>query len=317
MRYLRDEIKAKANENLSNNLTIKQFNKRIDRFADFAKNEGITKTKQAGDLDQRCALVQKYIESMKSEGLSAQTIHAYLVPVCKGLGIKPDKPGGKWQGIEAPARRQIEITKGRTDLEVRSLRDLENPKFARLVEFQKAVGLRRAELARLTPDAIQHDITGALCIIVKGKGGKIQHQRILPADEKIVFETIAGKRSGERIFSSEEMKNKINLHSLRRNRAQSAYEHYLREIHAGRAEALKTQIRAVFDEYNPKATHAQRVRFARDLDEHAEYVVRGDGVTRALADHRPVRYNRLAALAVSVFHLAHWRIDVTITNYLL
>lgn len=28
-------------------------------------------------------------------------------------------------------------------------------------------------------------------------------------------------------------------------------------------------------------------------------------------------YNRLALMAVSVFHLSHWRLDVTVSNYLL
>ncbi len=31
----------------------------------------------------------------------------------------------------------------------------------------------------------------------------------------------------------------------------------------------------------------------------------------------PVSYDRLAAMAVSIYHLAHWRLDVTIDNYLI
>ena len=31
----------------------------------------------------------------------------------------------------------------------------------------------------------------------------------------------------------------------------------------------------------------------------------------------PVVYDRLAVMAVSVFHLSHWRCDVTVDNYLL
>lgn len=31
---------------------------------------------------------------------------------------------------------------------------------------------------------------------------------------------------------------------------------------------------------------------------------------------RPLRYDRVALMAVSVFHLAHWRADVTVSNYM-
>ena len=31
----------------------------------------------------------------------------------------------------------------------------------------------------------------------------------------------------------------------------------------------------------------------------------------------PTAYNRLALMAVSVFHLSHWRLDVTVCNYIL
>lgn len=34
------------------------------------------------------------------------------------------------------------------------------------------------------------------------------------------------------------------------------------------------------------------------------------------AEATEARYNRLALMAVSVFHLSHWRLDVTVTNYM-
>ena len=43
------------------------------------------------------------------------------------------------------------------------------------------------------------------------------------------------------------------------------------------------------------------------------------GHNRKLAQQHglPVWYDRLALLAVSIFHLSHWRHDVTVANYLL
>lgn len=49
------------------------------------------------------------------------------------------------------------------------------------------VGLRRAELKRLTDADLVTDESGELCVRVKrGKGGKMQLQRILPQDKSLL-----------------------------------------------------------------------------------------------------------------------------------
>jgi hypothetical protein len=45
------------------------------------------------------------------------------------------------------------------------------------------------------------------------------------------------------------------------------------------------------------------------------YKLRGDNLSKALASGSPTEYNRLALMCVSVLHLSHWRLDVTVTNY--
>ena len=47
------------------------------------------------------------------------------------------------------------------------------------------------------------------------------------------------------------------------------------------------------------------------------YYLRGLNRKLALEHNLPVAYNRLALMAVSVFHLSHWRLDVTVCNYIL
>ena len=69
-------------------------------------------------------------------------------------------------------------------------------------------------------------------------------------------------------------------------------------------------------ESNPEAWERQRNRFISDLDDRP-YLIRGENLEKARALGLPDTYNRLALMAVSVFHLSHWRLDVTITNYLL
>lgn len=47
------------------------------------------------------------------------------------------------------------------------------------------------------------------------------------------------------------------------------------------------------------------------------YLLRGENREKAIRLGLPTEYNRLALMAVSVFHLSHWRLDVTVTNYLI
>lgn len=49
----------------------------------------------------------------------------------------------------------------------------------------------------------------------------------------------------------------------------------------------------------------------------AQYTIRGDSKIVADAFGRDHDYDRLALMAVSVFHLAHWRNDVTVRHYML
>ena len=57
-------------------------------------------------------------------------------------------------------------------------------------------------------------------------------------------------------------------------------------------------------------------RFLRDITNDAPYVLRGKNREKAVSLGKPVTYNRLAMMMVSVFHLSHWRLDVTSVNYL-
>ena len=57
-------------------------------------------------------------------------------------------------------------------------------------------------------------------------------------------------------------------------------------------------------------------RFLKDIMNDTPYVLRGKNREKAIAQEKPVTYNRLAMMMVSVFHLSHWRLDVTSVNYL-
>ncbi|MEG1549699.1 MAG: hypothetical protein RR395_04650, partial [Ruthenibacterium sp.] len=108
-------------------------------------------------------------------------------------------------------------------------------KYVRLVAFQKCVGIRRSELGKLTCKNFKQDENGNWCVEVKkGKGGKYQLQRILPDNVDFVRAYFDGSTS--KVFSDDEMNNKIDLHAMRGANARKAYEMYLKscDTSAGR-----------------------------------------------------------------------------------
>ena len=63
-------------------------------------------------------------------------------------------------------------------------------RFSRLVNFQRAVGIRRSELKKLKGKDIRKDNNGNYYVLVqRGKGGKFQPQLILPQDVPVVLDT--------------------------------------------------------------------------------------------------------------------------------
>ena len=207
------------------------------------------------------------------------------------------------RNIEANKQGQKEITQER---------------FKRLISFQKVVGLRRAELAKLRGRDLRTDESGYLCVYVcNGKGGKDQMQRILPSDVALVKKILAEVKPDQKVFTKNEMNNKINLHGLRAEQAREAYSYYAEKLerepnykYVCRKE-LALRYKTMHTAY--KTTNQ---RFLKDIMNDAPYVLRGKNREKAVAQGKPVTYNRLAMMMVSVFHLSHWRLDVTSVNYL-
>jgi hypothetical protein len=47
------------------------------------------------------------------------------------------------------------------------------------------------------------------------------------------------------------------------------------------------------------------------------YKLKGNNKKLAVENNLPTEYDKLALMAVSVFHLSHWRNDVTVASYML
>lgn len=292
--------------------TKKTYKTSIKRFCTWTKENGYTREDV---LSNPQPYLQQYADNLKARGLSAATIHTYIAPCCKGLNIP-------MQHISKPDRAIRDITRSRGGKNPRGRKDAEKPEYARLVAFQSAVGLRRAELAHLKGEDLQKR-DGALYVHVRsGKGGREQWQKILPRDARTVAETFKGIGKDERVFHDEEMKNRIDLHGMRAAHARQTYDYYLTRIkqEPGYREQLQEDLKAYFREHHDpdgKLDLDAYNRFCLDMEKNAGmYQMRGEARKLAEEMERPTIYDRVGLMATSVFHLAHWRLDVTITNYL-
>lgn len=320
---LQHALITKVLPKIRNNKTSTVYKKRIKNFARWAKGQGYKRPEDINvDVIQE---YERYLEDSPKQ-YSPATIHAYISPVCSAANVSMDE-------IRKPKRLAGSITRGRdVDIDgqpiiknIQGRRQETNQKYARLVTLQRATGIRRSELAKLTGADIEERGESLYVIVRRGKGGKQQDQYILPKDTEAVRSVFADVAPGEKVFSSAEMSCKINLHGLRAKHAQECYEHYARIISGNPvyADRLRKKLLERWERgherlhsQDPKAWERQRTRFIADMDDRP-YLLRGDNYYKAVQAGRPTEYCRLALMCVSVWHLSHWRLDVTTTNYLL
>lgn len=299
-----------ALKGITDNQTVTAYKKDCKLFAAFCKEQGVKRPDQLEGREKE--LLQAYEKELEAAGYSAATIHRRLAAPCKGIGVSMSE-------IEKPKRTSGKITRSRNEKANRQgKREIEDERYNRLVIFQKAVGIRRAELARLTATDLTTDESGYLCVYVaKGKGGKRQLQRILPEDEKMVIEIFQVADPKQKLFSPEEMNNKIDLHGIRREHAQRAYKYYVDRLknEPGYKYQLRKELAARYREFHRPGDSNKR--FLHDIMNEEPYRLRGENRQKAIEQGKETEYNRLALMMVSVFHLSHWRLDVTVTNYLI
>lgn len=290
--------------------TQRQYKAQITKFADFCKSEGVTQMKHVNGREK--SLIQGYSDSLQAAGYSPATVHTYLASPCKALGVPMDS-------IDKPKRTADVIRRSRhiAGENERGFREEKSPRFERLVSFAEAVGIRRAEYGALRGRDLVRDESGALCVHVRsGKGGKVQLQRILPEHERVVVETFRGVEPGEYLFSKRELSNDIDLHSMRARNAQRAYQYYWENYRTPQQrDQLRSELLARWDCYH-RPDERQRAKFVRSMRE-GEYITRGSVREISEANGHGGRFDRLCVMAVSVFHLSHWRAEVTIVNYLI
>lgn len=309
-RSIQSTLIEAALKGITDNQTVTAYKKDCKLFAAFCKGQGVKRPDQLQGREKE--LLQEYEKELEAAGYSASTIHRRLAAPCKATGISMSE-------IEKPKRTSGKITRSRNEKANRQgKREIESEKYNRLVTFQRAVGIRRAELARLTATDLTEDEAGYLCVNVsRGKGGKRQLQRLLPEDEGTVLEIFQAADPEQKLFSLEEMQNKIDLHGLRREHAQRAYKYYADRLknELEYKYELRKELAARYREFHRPGDSNKR--FLHDIMNEETYKLRGENRQKAIEQGKETEYNRLALMAVSVLHLSHWRLDVTVTNYLI
>lgn len=291
-----------------NDVTRQCYTKNFKRFLAFCRERY-----KVEKIEECKAHIQHYIDYLGNEKkCTPSTIHTYAMPVCLFFGISINE-------YKKPKRSTADYCRGRSNngrIEHAS-NDLANPRYAKLVEFQRRVGLRRSELKRLKGADLTIDESGCLVIKVRSKGGKITQQRVLDVD--FIKPYFKGKAPDEKIFSPKEFRNNLNLHQLRAKCAQDAYRYY--------SERLEQE----GDDYRRQLENEIRKRLlATSIDKrtgtpkrikekylHGKYFCRGKNKELCKKLGIPWIYDKLALMAVSVFHLSHNRVDVTVESYII
>ena len=289
-----------------NNKTRQIYSFAYRKYIDYCRSIHNAKSKE-----ECAAHIDDYIQHLKRKGVTASTLHTYLASICAYHGVS-------MKAYDKPKRYTSEYRRGRIDngKKKRNDSDLDNPKYKRLVEFQKHVGLRRNEIRKLKGSDFVFDESGNPCILVrKGKGGKRQLQRLLPCDVEFIKSYFDGSENP--VFTTEEMTNKLPLHYLRAKFAQRCYTYFL--VLAENPETmakLEEEVRARWNKYNINQKMGKPKHLPNRLIE-GYYFLRGKPRQFAIENGMPIRYNRLAILSTSLFALSHFRNDVTIASYLL
>ncbi len=310
------DIKTEALKGITNDNTLKSYKKNIDTFVSWEKDT-YGKKFDKNDKTVNTEHIQAYEKYLESKGTSPATIHTRLAPVCKGLSIE-------MKDIEKPLRTAGTLIRDRDPAaNSQGKRELRSPLYKKGVELSRAIGVRRSELSHLTKENLKYDESGNMCVeVLRGKGGKYQLQRILPQHQDTVRKYFEAAEPGQRILSPKEISAHVSYHSLRAEVAKEAYDTYKKAIDTipGYREKLINELSERFkaEHRHGKEGYSKQAyeKFMGEILKESAYELRGTSKEWAIKNGRPTTLDRVAVMAVSVFHLSHWRTPVAVVNYL-
>ena len=196
--------------------TFETYMKQGCAFANWAKAQYKCRT-----LEAARPYVETYLQNGIDRGLSAYTLSTQRAALCKLYGCK----AGDF-AIQLPERRREDIQRSRNE----AARDygFSKENNTDILDFARATGLRRHELAAVKPEQICQNTDGSVTICeVKGKGGKVRHIDVLPGKEAAVLK-FAGNPAGKPVFAS--VPSHMDVHGCRREYANAMYHTYQEKL---------------------------------------------------------------------------------------
>ncbi|BDF70099.1 hypothetical protein CE91St41_26740 [Oscillospiraceae bacterium] len=189
--------------------TLKTYLREGCRFASWTKQEHHCNT-----LDKARPYVEEYLQRGIDRGLSAATLSTQRAAICKIYGITAND-----LHITLPERRRADITRSRNQVaRDKGFSVVHNQD---IVDFARATGLRRHELAAVKPSNITVRDDGTVVLTdITGKGGKRRDVEVLPSLAGAVLR-FADIPKDRRIFSR--VPSHMDVHSYRREYADAMY----------------------------------------------------------------------------------------------
>lgn len=305
-------LEASESENMKSlryDKTREQYIRNFKQFVKFCRKKYDCKT--LADCQQYIQVYTDYL--LKDLHHTPATAHTYLAALCKVYGLK-------MADFDKAIRHSADTVRGRKRPKSHEKkRDLDDPCWKYLCDFQRAVGIRRNELLHLTGNDFVYDESGKPCIRVKrGKGGKMQLQRFNEKYTEQIKAYFVGVEPDERIFPPELFRNnQLNLHHLRAESAKEFYYTELAKLNADPkyAETILAEIKARWNLYN--LTDNGKPKIFNEANVTGYYYLRGKNRKFASEHGIPIKFNKLVLMYTSITKLAHWRNNVCISHYII
>lgn len=276
--------------------TYDTYVKEVLEFVDYAKERGC-KT-----LEEARSLVGEYLSSHIERGDSAWSVKTEACALAKLYRCRSTD-----FGVELPRRNREEIERSRGYKE--HDREFSKEKNRDLIIFEKATGLRRRELERVSSRDIFRGPDGRLYVHVSnGKGGRERDVHVLQKYEREVERIAKEREDRDRLF--ERVPVRMDVHNYRREYAEERYRELERELKREGRDVVESRVREHFEkylEYNVKEKDREKMRerFEREIEKGEGRYTRTDGR----------EFDRICLLGVSQ-DLGHNRVEVVARHYL-
>ena len=195
--------------------TYNSYKKHSIAFAEWVKKKFGCKT-----LESAKSHVQDYLNYRMSLNLSAWTIKLDANAIAKLYGVEAEE-----LGIHTPDRRRKDIKRSRFDCKHDN--HISKEKNKDLIGFCKGTGLRRHELAAVTPEDIKYEEDRLIVHVKQGKGGKQRVVQVL-GEYYSYAEKYIGLPKSETIFKK--IPKNLDIHGYRAEFACAWYKKLARPL---------------------------------------------------------------------------------------